>query len=906
MNSITSIKPYNLSCSHCYNPALVKPFANTVVIFFWTIILQFMPAAIFAQQTDSLSITQTVRDSLKRDTVATIDSSITIKKKPQAAIQDKIPYKANKIAISVDGNTIYLNGNAEIKYQNLTLNAEKITIDKKHNKLFAEGVLDSVDAKGNKVYRGNPVFVEKGREPMYGNKIEYDFITKRGKIDIGRTNMEPGYYKGDNIYKIADSTLLVEDGYFTTCDLPDHPHYYFRSDQMRIKLKDKVVARPIYFYIADIPIAVIPFGVFPNKGGRHSGLIMPSYGESRFGGRFLDNFGYYWAPNDYMDATLQTTFYEKLGFTFRGDLRYNLRYYLNGSLKGSYYPKDPNTGQRRERWSFSYRHNQTIDPTFHISGSGSFQSDKNFRKETSADINERLNQNITSTLNISKSWKGTKNSMSLSFSQNRNLQTNETSWTFPSLIFRRGQSSIYESLTGNPLGTNRAWYQDIYFSYNSNVIRRGSHKLNPAYGVDTLNNKEFLDKVSAGIQHSLSFSSPQKIFKYFSINPSLSYNEIWVDEITRGRLNADSTAVQTYQKKQFAVRRTFRSSIGLNTKLYGLFEPNIGDLKFIRHTITPSVSFSYTPDFSQNSFGYFDNITDKNGHVTQIDKFANSPFGGTSRNESRNMNISLNNLFQAKFIDDEGKEKKVDFFTANFSTSHNFKADSLKWSNLRSSFRTHILGKDITFTTIHSLYNLGKKGKVIDQLFYEKGKLPRLINFNTSFGYTINDKTFASKEDQNDKKSRKEKRNSSGKAQTEAETSVTPDSLQNEFITDEQQKEKDITKNIKLPWSMSFNLNYSYSKTDPNNPYERISLSTNAEFKLSQNWKIRWQANFDLVKKDLVYQTFNIYRDLHCWEMSFNWQPSIQYYKFQINIKEPILKDIKVTKRPRNVIYPNY
>ena len=159
-------------------------------------------------------------------------------------------------------------------------------------------------------------------------------------------------------------------------------------------------------------------------------------------------------------------------------------------------------------------------------------------------------------------------------------------------------------MTGEALGTNRAWYQDIYFSYNSNAVRKGSHKLTQAYkdsvsahpenpdSIDT----EFIDKEASGIKHSFSFNSPQKIFKYFSVNPSFSYNEIWVDEITKGRLNEDSTNVETYQKKQFDIRRTFRSSVGINTKVYGMFEPNIGDLKFIRHTISPSVSFSYTPD----------------------------------------------------------------------------------------------------------------------------------------------------------------------------------------------------------------------------------------------------------------------------------------------------------------------
>ena len=844
------------------------------------------------------------------DTLALNDSLKTrnLKLKPKPAIEDKIPYKADRISISVNGNKIYLSGNAEITYQTLTLNAEKITIDKKNNKLYARGVLDSIDEKGNKHYKGNPVFVEKGQEPMRGDFIEYDFETKRGKIKVGRTNMEPGYYKGSNIYKIADSTLLIKDGYFTTCDLPDNPHFYFRGDEMRLKIKDNVVVRPIVFYVADIPLAILPFGIFPNKGGRHSGIIIPSFGENRVGGRFLEGLGYYWAPNDFFDATLQTTFYDKLGFTFRGNANYRVRYLLNGSLSGSYFPKDPSTGQRKERWRFSLNHRQTIDPTFTISGRGSFQSDKNFRRDTSPNINDRLRQNITSSLTINKSFKGTKNSLSVNLTHNQNLQTDETDYTLPSINFSRRQTSIYETITGNLVGAKRNWYQNIYFSYSSNALRKGSHKLQITQNDSLPNDTTFVDKESSGIKHSLRFNSPQKIFKYFSINPSVSYDEIWVDEISQGKLNEETGAIELSQKKQFGIRRTFTGSIGLRTKLYGMFEPNIGDLKFIRHIIDPSITMSFAPDFSKNSYGYFGAVLDTNGVPQLVDKFQRSPFGGTSRSKSQRMNISLGNLFQAKFIDEEGKEEKVDFFKANFSTSHNFLADSLKWGRLSSSFSTKIFGQNITARATHSLYSLSKdRTKEINEFFFERGNLPRLISFNTSFGYTINNKTFAPKEAKDKGRPRRDKGNGV-KIQKDDETQAEDDPLDDEGFGLESslKKEKDQTKKIKLPWSATFRLNYTLNRANANNPTESINLSTSANFKLTQNWKIRWQANFDLVKKDLVYQSFNIYRDLHCWEMSFNWQPTQQYFSFQININAPSLQDIKLTKHPRRSTFNRY
>lgn len=869
-----------------------------------TTIFLFFPLIITAQETgDSLFVfNNQVVDSSSVDSLISVDSALT--KKPKAAIADKIPYKADQISISPSKNKIYLSGNAQIIYEELTLTAEKITIDKENNKLYASGVLDSIDADGNEVFKGNPVFTEKGQEPMKGKFIEYDFNTKRGKINVGLTNMEPGYYRGSDIYKIADSTMLIEDGYFTSCDLEENPHFYFRSDRMRLKLKDKMVAKPIYFYIADIPLAVVPFGIFPSKGGRRSGIIIPSYGESKYGGRFLEGLGYYWAPNDYMDATLESNYFERRGWNFRGNTHYAVRYLLNGQLSGSWDPKDRVTGERRDRWNFSYSHRQTIDPTFSIQGSGRFSSDKSYVRETSANVDERLKQNITSSLSLNKSWKGTKNSMSASFTHNQNLQTDETEWTLPNISFRRGQSAIYETITGESSGSNKAWYENVYFNYNSNGLRRGSHKIAITKIDSTINDTSFVDKVTMGLKHSLSFNAPQKVLKYLTLNPSFSYDEIWVDEITKGRLNEDATGVDEYKEKTFGIRRTFSSSISANTKLYGMFEPNIGNLQFIRHTISPSVSFSYTPDFSDPSYGYFDRVVGDSVDV-EIDKFKNSPFGGTGRRESKNMNFSVGNLFQSKFIDEEGKEEKVDFFSVNFSAGHNFTSDSLNWSDLRSNYKTSVLGKSITFTTTHSLYKIRENGRKINRLFYQDGNLPRLTNFNTSFGFTINNETFAvKKEDSN--QSRKDRKIALKDKKEEEQVAVIDSSDLDDAFSSSVAKERERTKNINIPWSTNYNLSYSLNRANPSNIVERIGLSTKADLTITKNWKFSWSANFDLVERDLVYQNINIYRNLHCWEMSFNWQPLRGYFLFRINIKEASLKDIEYTRKPRGTIYNGY
>jgi len=790
----------------------------------------------------------------------------------------RIDFKVSK------DNKIYLEGKAKIIYQNMTLEAEKILIDQKNNYLYAEGIIDTVDSLGNPVYKGTPIFTERGEEPIYGNSISYNFKTKRGKVEYGKTKMPPGYYKGEDIYKISEETMLVSDGYFTSCEYIDKPHFYFRSDKMRVKVKDKVVAKPVYFYIADVPLFVIPFGVFPNKRGRQSGILVPSYGESGYGGRFLKNMGYYWAPNDFIDGTFITDYYDKLGFTYRGNMSYVVRYILSGSVSGFYFPRDPNTGKKSGRWAIDLRHSQTIDPTLSIAASGKMQSDPLLERELSSDIDRRLNQQLTSNLTVNKKWKGTKNSMSLNIGRTENLQTGNISYTLPNLRFSRSQSTIYETFTGESIKGKRSWYQDIYFSYNSRLIRKGSKTKQFA---DT-DSAFFESAKSQGVEHNFAFNSPQKIFSYFNITPNFSYREIWVDEITSAQLNHETNSIIREQKKQFAVRRTFNSGISLKTALYGLFEPNIGSLKFIRHKIDPQLSFTYTPNFSNPYYGYFTEITDTTGKITKIDKFSNNPFGGTPSNESQFLRMSVGNLFQAKIIDGE-KENKIDLFTLNFSSAYNFKADSLKWQDLSTNFRASPWqGTSININSTHSFYRAKPDGTgKINKFLLDEGSLPRLLNLNAGLTFALSDALF--------KKAGDEEKPEKQKEEEEYDTEGIPES---DYIGHEKLSDEFAAKNLDIPWRINFNLTYSYIKSNINNPIEKIDLGTTASVSLTKNWRVNWNARFDLVEKDIVYQSFQIYRDLHCWEMSFNWQPQQQYYSFQINVKSSVLKDIKMTKHP--------
>jgi len=219
-----------------------------------------------------------------------------------SGIDSIVTYSASdSIVYFLSDRTMYMHGKGTIDYKDLGLKAETIDINWITSTLHAQGAPDTADTSGKRSI-GQPEMIDAG-EIYHGSEISYNFKTKRGRIHTASTEIEQGFYYGDAIKRVDVNAMFVGGGRYTTCDL-EHPHYYFASPEMKVTVKDKVVARPVYLYIADVPVFALPFGVFPNQRGRRSGIIPPAYGESARG-RYLLHLGYYWAINDYMDWSVR-------------------------------------------------------------------------------------------------------------------------------------------------------------------------------------------------------------------------------------------------------------------------------------------------------------------------------------------------------------------------------------------------------------------------------------------------------------------------------------------------------------------------------------------------------------------------------------------------------------------------
>jgi lipopolysaccharide assembly outer membrane protein LptD (OstA) len=827
--------------------------------------------------------------ALGQDTslTTTPDTSVTSRTaqvtQPQSSgLEGPVKYWADDIYFSMGRQTTYLKGNARIEYQDITLTAGQVAINWKTHKMLARGVADSTDSLGNPVYLDLPVLTEKGNEPIRGFSLEFDFDTQRGRINEGRTNMEPGYYVGKEARKVGKETLFIKDGYFTSCDREDHPHFYFRSSQVRIRVKRWAIARPIIMYIADVPVMAVPFGVFPLKRGRRSGVILPTYGENSWGGRYLERFGFYWAASQYWDATFLANFYEKTGLLYRGEMRYKKRYLFSGYVNGSFSPKDVRTGQRRERWDIDFRHQQKIGQTASLNASGRFQSDKRFNQDYFTDINDRLNQSLTTSAVLSKTWPSSRNSMSISYRRTENLQTGQIDYEFPNVQFSQPSRSIFPFQSGG--GARQSWYNNIKYNYNSRFLTKGSRK--------PIEDDGFERTKKSAWQHTASLTTPIKLLKYINLQQNINFEELWVPEYQNYTFVDSLNKVVGDTVKKFRARHTFSTGVTARTTFYGIWTIPFSPLKVIRHKIDPSIGFSYSPDFSDEKWGYSQTFTDTTGRSVRSDRFAGNAFGsGTPSFARKSINMSVTNLFQGKIITKD-EEKKVDLVRMTTSTNYNFEADSVKWADLRTSInaKPH-RAIDISANATHSFYKpTGSGTGKRDELVWDPSNLKflRLLNWNVTMNGRFRIKP-------------PEKKEEAGQALAD-----TADTLQQNQLFAEQGLSRDITRDpnvdalrgFKIPWEIGANFSYSYRWDERNKGSKNFDLNIDAKLQLTENWRIQYYGTFDLIERNIDYQRFLIYRDLHCWEMSFEWSPNpnFSYYRLEIRIKESALRDIKLTK----------
>jgi hypothetical protein len=666
---------------------------------------------------------------------------------------------------------------------------------------------------------------------------------------------------------------------------------------MKVIVRDKVVAEPIYLYIADIPVFWLPFGVFPNKAGRRSGLIAPAYGKDARRGHYLSHFGYYWALSDYYDVTTTFDWYARGGWLNRSLLRYALRYNFTGSVNASISrthegePGDPDRTEQRD-YNVSVFHNQQIDPSTRLDVNFTFSSGTYYRN-FSANLDEILRQNIISTATLSKSWEGTNRNLTLSIYRDQNLQTGAVEERLPSISFTQGQIFPFRretksrGLTGG--SSDLSWYEMLGVTYGaqaqsnrSKQVQTVKSRVNPAQDSTTVETRQ----ERLGVNHQVGVTIAPKL-GYFTVSPFFSYNEKWYTK----RIERDSTG--TREVHGFSAVRTFSTGVSASTRFYGMFQPQHFGITALRHTVSPTLSFSYQPDFSEPRWGYYGTYRDTSGRTIRYNRYEREIYGGAPAGRQQSLSLSVGNLFEMKYqpADTGRKEEKIQLLNAGASVSYNFVADSLRLSPLSISYRTDI-GRylNISAGTTYDFYVFDEKvGARVNRFnLTEKQYLADLTSISLSLSTSFSgEKTSAPTQPIYPQQVQQEQQRASAAIGTPGQEHADTDFFGQESA------------DFSIPWNLSLTYNFSQAQNDPRQKSRSSSVNASLSFNLTDKWRFSASGNYDFIQKQFAAPSVNIYRDLHCWEMSFSWFPMGFYsgYRLELRVKAPQLQDLKIEKQ---------
>ena len=861
---------------------------------------------------DSISETQnfaSLQDTTANDTLKTATRQQVMPHRSESAIETMVICSAADSSYrDMNQKKIYYYGNAEAKYDDITLTAACLEFDLETSTCRAYGMADSLGK-----IQGRPVFTQ-GESTFEAAEMLYNFKTKKGIITKVWTEEQGGYLHGERVKRMDDNSINIRSGGYTTCELKDHPHYQFKFTKAKVIPDDKIVTGPIYMTIADVPLPLaLPFSIIPNTKGKKSGLIIPTYGESANRGFYLENGGYYWAISDNYDLQVLGDIYTRGSWGIKPTFRYNKRYRFNGNLAlGFAVNKIGSKGAAdyQESTDFKIHWTHKQDPKAHPRRN--FSADvnivsSNFNKYNAQTTTDQLSNTFRSSIAYQTNFGG-KVYLTLNASHSQNTLTRQVTASLPELTLN--VNTFYPLKNVGKAGKKR-WYQSLSMSYTMN----GKAYIND---VDTVLFHGFTDDfggwakemfrnhVQTGISHRIPINATIKLFKHFSWTNSLTLNDYmyfkrfeqqWIDDDETGHLQTDTL-------HGFYNLIDFSASSNITTKVYGMVNFAQGPIRAIRHVFTPTIGFTYRPDFGDPKWGIYGSYIDGNGTERVYNKFGNAMYGTPSQMQQGLLTYNFGNNLEIKVpskSDTITGVKKIPILES-FSISGNYDItkDSVNFSPISVSGRTTLFKKlGINYSSSWDPYAADSLGRRINRfeildnnrLFRKTGSSWR---FSLSYSFSQNDL----------KKLRGEK------GSNEIRNEINENARKSGMFDPDELNEILGNPNAYIdwttPWSLSLSYNLTYTTSIAYAAFMGIATNTyvhtlglNGNINITPKWKVTFSTGWDFVKNNITYTNISVYRDLHCWEMRFNWIPigSYKSWNFTINVKAQALKDLKYEKK---------
>ncbi len=795
-------------------------------------ILSFVALSAFLLRAQNTELETVVPEFADTTSVVVSDSLDTTAK------TDSLFYFGDKVRYHYADEQIFLTGNTSINYAGSTISSDSLQIDLKKDRAFSFG----------------PTVMQDGDQILIGREVYYDVRSQTGMMQGGLSRMEKGFYYGQSIRKTGKDIYDVDDGRFTTCDA-EEPDFWFWSRELRMYRGDKIVGRPVVMYVNHFPVFYFPYLTFSLRRGRHRGFLVPEPGYNSYDGKFIRNIAYYYPIEDFADITAAMDVMEKTGWRASLNGQYTMRYHYSGNFNTAYQRRFSG-GTTSNDYSIRANHHQDLGDKSAFDVNIDYVSSKSIW-EGSDNINESLAQQVTSSISYRKPLGSSQLNVASTYTQD--LQNDRVNLTLPTASYRMPSRPLYEFFINPESSTSGAWWTNFNTNYNiqlshTGLITEKNYSLGDLIWDNTLNPSDttgtiYINQHNAGIRHNAGLSYNWKLRGWLNLSQGLNYQESWFDRD---------------KNDQKWVRGNYYSATSsANFNIYGIRNFSSGRLKSIRHLLSPSLSFNYAPDFSENSKFY--------------------SFGGIglpSGQRSRNLSFSLNQKWQVKYLDSDGKtERKInELFSLSTGASLNLEQDEKKLSPFshRLSFRPNefalrdlsigsggysLSGLKMSYNSDVSMRQDPYKVKLDD---------PHLRNFYFSQSFRL-----------------------SG---TSAYRDYFPRKKNDLFsaytVVDTLQQRAEAEAQVALAQE-SWSLGISHDVSAPKDLFDPVSsnLRMDAGIKLTTNWSLRYANYYSLKSKELLSQSIDISRTLHCWKIDISYTRRNEYWDYRIVFFNTALPD---------------
>jgi len=842
-----------------------------------------------------------------------VDSTDSDSVKKEGFLKDIVTYKARDyVAVNQRKQQIRLFNEAMVQYEDMEITAGVIVIDYNKNLVYAGRLKDSTG------YYQKPVFTQ-GANVIEPDSIIFNTDSRKALIFNSVTEQSGGTVIAERTKRENDSVYFISQGKFTTSENLEDPEYYIKMSKAKIVPNKKIVTGTSQMYIYDVPTPIaLPFAFFPMSKKQTSGIIFPSFGEDTGNDRgyFLQNGGYYFAINDYVDLAVLGDYYTNGSYGIRLQSNYAVRYKFRGNFGFRYenllnsergFPDFRQSTIYNIRWSHSQ--DAKANPNSRFSASVNLGSSQFFSQSINqANLANTLTNTLASSVSYSKTFQGEPQvNLSLTATHNQNTNTEAINLTLPTM-----QASMTRVFPFAPKsGAKKGAIQNINFQVNT----RGEYRIQTT---DSLFGKsEMFEDALAGMRHSIPVTTNFKVFNHFSASVSANFDENWTFNTVKRNNIFEGERSEAIKVNGFDRFLTYNFGASIGTTLYGMYnfqkKGKNPKIQAIRHVMRPSISYNVSPAFDQY-YETYDVIAADGTTSDQIEytRFENSLFGRPGNRYSSSLGLAVGNNFEAKIRSKDSTEtepKKVFLLNnLNLATSYDLAADSLNWSPLRVTGGTQILNKkmNINFGMTLNPYALDSNNNVIDKFNVNNGgSLFRMTSANLNVSYSLNNDSFSGKDEEEERDEEADRNSATANARADDLFGVSQDFADQRLGDRKKDKSKDDEEennefyNYKMPWSLRLSYVANYNNTRRQNEISSHSLMFSGDVELSPRWSIGASSGYDFLNQGFTFTQLRFERDLLSWRMNFSWVPfgRNQSWNFFIGIKSNLLKDLKYDQR---------